>query len=217
MLFKEFMLTFLILAQQVQDAANSIYLKWIVLLWGTGQLRRLMQKGAGHLAPWHQPGNHGLLQRGWKGSGRSNKPLALKKQNTGYMEMCSSISRESHDFQHCKRHVGFPKCRNCEMSLKRKVLRNPREVLHAKHGISEEPCEARWLKAQSLHGMGSQWAESQSSAGTCRSRAPWQNWPGKFALLAILRIKKALRPPALSCLCTNKGTPTTIKLQNSFH
>lgn len=36
MLFKEFMLTFLILAQQVQDAANSIYLKWIMLLWGMG-------------------------------------------------------------------------------------------------------------------------------------------------------------------------------------
>lgn len=69
MLFKEFMLTFLILAQQVQDAANSIYLKWIVLLWGTGQLRRLMQKRAGNLAPWHQTGIHGLpkgLKRQWQ-------------------------------------------------------------------------------------------------------------------------------------------------------
>lgn len=213
MLFKEFMLTFLILTQQVQDAANSIYLKWIVLLWGTGQLRRLMQKKAGNLAPWHQTGIHGLPQRGWKGSGRRNKPLALKKQNTGYMEMCSSISRESHNFQRCKRHDGFPK----HSESVRKALRNPGEVLHAKHGIFGEPCQAGWLKAQSLHGMGSQWAESQSSAGTRRSRAPWQNWPGKFVLLAILRIKKALRPPALSCLCTNKGTPTTIKLQNSFH
>lgn len=65
MLFKEFMLAFLILAQQVQDAANSIFLKWILLLWGTGQLRRLMlRRGAGHLAPWHQTGIHGLLQRG---------------------------------------------------------------------------------------------------------------------------------------------------------
>lgn len=100
--------------------------------------------------------------------------------------------------------------------LKRRALRNPRKVLYAKYGISGEPCEAGWLKAQSPWD-GSQWAESQSSAGTCRSRAPWQNWPGKFVLLTILRIKKALRPPALSFLRTNKGTPTTIKLQNPFH
>lgn len=96
------------------------------------------------------------------------------------------------------------------------TLRSPRKVLHAKDSISGEPCEAGWLKAQSLWD-GSQWAESQSSARTCRSRPPWQNWPGKFVLLAILRIKKSLRPPALSFLCTNKGTPTTIKLQNPFH
>lgn len=113
----------------------------------------------------------------------------------------------------------FPKAvklRGEQTPSREKALRNPRKVLHAKDGVSGEPCEAGWLKAQSPWD-GSQGAESQSSAGTCRSRPPWQNWPGKFVLLAVLRIKKALRPPALSFLCTNKDTPTTIKLQNPFH
>lgn len=40
----------------------------------------------------------------------------------------------------------------CEVNkhLKRKALGNPSKVLHAKHGISGEPCEAGWLKTQSL-------------------------------------------------------------------
>lgn len=46
-----------------------------------------------------------------KAVGRRNKPLALSKQNAGYMEMCTSIPRESHDSQnHCKGHDGLPKC-----------------------------------------------------------------------------------------------------------
>lgn len=76
--------------------------------------------------------------------------------------------------------------------------------------------KASWLKPLTpRERLQEKWAPQ-----LCRDVQVW----GTLAKLAggvyiahLLRIKKVLRPPALSFLLANKGTPTTIRLQNHFH
>lgn len=69
MLFKAFMLTFLILTEQVQDAAHSIYLKRLAFLGGTGEPRSLQQEAA-------VAGGRGQLLGGSRQRAGRDKPSA---------------------------------------------------------------------------------------------------------------------------------------------
>lgn len=128
----------------------------------------------------------GLLQRGSRQHARRNKPLAFNRLNAAYMEVPISIQRASQQSQnHWKRHGDSPKWDANEPPFKKGTLGSPRKVHRAKHGVSGEQCEDGRLQAQSPW-EGAQRAERQSFAGTCRSWAPRQNWPGKFLLLSSL-------------------------------
>lgn len=170
-----------------------------------------------------------------RGSGTAPKGLktpcqegqALSGLQAGCVEVRISVRRAAHGSQTLwSRRAGFPK-RSASgggngmraRHLSRRALGSPgtedrkvRKVCCEKRGISGG---RRRERRPEVHGKGPSTAALRGPAGL--RHLGKTGWGSSLRSATRLRLKKTLRPPALSFLFANKGTPTTIKLQNSFH